>query len=115
MGGARRFWIVSVLIYLGGLIAIIAFMQTMRGELIEELSTPEAIAAWQKWKADAANPDGKLGPVERRAPKTDEPPTLVLMRDHYAPILATVLTFYTLLFAFGALVTRGIMRGNAKR
>ena len=91
--------VVCLAVYVAGAVGIVLGMARIRASTLEELSTPEQQAHWQKWKAEAARQDGTTGPVSRRAPKSDEPPTLVLLRDHYPVIVAASLTFYTFLFA----------------
>jgi hypothetical protein len=100
--------LVCVTIYVAGALCIMLGMTRIRASTIEELSTPEQQAHWQKWKAEAARQDGTTGPVSRRAPKSDEPPTLVLLRDHYAVIVAASLTFYTFLFGLAVFLGRGM-------
>jgi hypothetical protein len=98
------------LVYFAGAVGIVLGMARIRAGTIAELSTPAEQAHWQKWKADAARQDGTTGPVARREPKSDEPPTLVLLRDHYAVIVAASLTFYTFLFGLAVFLGRGILR-----
>ena len=102
--------VVCLAVYVAGAVGIVLGMATIRASTLEELSTPEQQAHWQKWKAEAARQDGTTGPVSRRAPKSDEPPTLVLLRDHYTVLVAASLTFYTFLFALAVFLGRGIMR-----
>jgi hypothetical protein len=66
----------------------------------------------KKWKADAVKQDGSAGTVARRAPKSDEPPMLVLLRDHYAVIVAASLTFYTFLFGLALFIGRGLWHSS---
>jgi hypothetical protein len=102
--------IVCLAAYIAGAVGIVLGMARTRARTIEELSTPEQQAYWQEWKTEAARQDGTTGPVARREPKSDEPPTLVLLRDHYAVIVAASLTFYTFLFGLAVFLGRGIMR-----
>jgi hypothetical protein len=97
-------------IYFAGAVGIVLGMARIRASTIAELSTPAEQAHWQKWKTDAARQDGTTGPVARREPKSDEPPTLVLLRDHYAVIVVASLTFYTFLFGLAVFLGRGIAR-----
>src|SRR5688500_15448583 len=86
-------------VYFAGAIGILLVLANTREVALTELSTPEQQAHWQKWKSDAARQDGTTGPVARREPKSDEPPTLVLLRDHYMVLIVASLTIYTFLFA----------------
>jgi hypothetical protein len=102
--------LVCLAVYVAGALGIVLGLARTRESTIANLSTPEQQAYWQKWKADAARQDGTTGPVARREPKSDEPPTLVLLRDHYPVIIVAGLTFYTFLFALAVFLGRGILR-----
>ncbi|MEX2138405.1 MAG: hypothetical protein WD894_04040 [Pirellulales bacterium] len=99
--------VVCMVVYLCGAVGIVLGLRHVRAEAIDELSTPEEQAHWQKWKAEAAR---QGGPVARRPPKSDEPPTLVLLRDHYPVLVAASLTFYSFLFALAVFLGRGMLR-----
>jgi hypothetical protein len=102
--------IVCLAIYSAGAVGIVFGLSSTRKATIEELSTPEQREHWQVWKSAARQQDGTTGPVARREPKSDEPPTLVLLRDHYTVIVVASLTFYSFLFALGLFLTWGITR-----
>jgi len=89
-----------------GAIVVVVALSQFRTRVLDELSTPEAQARWQKWKNEADQP----GPVRRQAPKSEEPPMLVLMRDNFAAILVAALTFYSFLFGLAVLLGRGILQ-----
>ena len=102
--------VVCLAVYLAGAVGIVYGLAEMRDRVIVEMSTPEAAAQWQEWKADAARQDGTAGPVARREPKSDEPPSLVLLRDHYAVLVVAALTIYSFLFGLAVFLGRGIWR-----
>jgi hypothetical protein len=101
--------VICLVVYLGGAVGIVFALKNARTDAIESLSTPEEQARWQKWKADAAQ---QGGPVARRPPKSDEPPTLVLLRDHFGVLVVASLVFYTFLFALAVFLGQGMMRGS---
>ena len=101
--------VVCLVAYFAGAVGIVIALANARGDAIENLSTPEEQDHWQKWKAEAAQ---QGGPVARRPPKSDEPPTLVLLRDHYAVLVVASLVFYTFLFSLAVFLGRGMMRGS---
>jgi hypothetical protein len=107
--GLRRGVIVGLAVYLAGAVGIVLGVSHARAWAIEVLSTAEEQAHWQKWKADASRQDGVTGPVARRPPKSDQPPMLVLLRDHYSVIVIAGLTFYSFLFAFAVFLGRGLI------
>ena len=101
--------VISLAVYLAGGVGIVIALASARDNAIKSLSTPEEQAHWQKWKAEAAR---EGGPVARRPPKSDEPPTLVLLRDYFMVMVAASLVFYTFLFGLAVFLGRGMMRGS---
>lgn len=93
--------------------AIVVPLYMMRLRMVERLSRPEATAEWRTWRAATERQREASGPVERRAAAGDEPPSLVLLRDHFAAIVATSVLMGSFLFAFLAFVARGISRERA--
>lgn len=94
--------------------AIVVPLYMMRLRMVERLSRPEATAEWRTWRAATERQREASGPVERRAAAGDEPPSLVLLRDHFAAIVATSVLMGSFLFAFLAFVARGISRQRAR-
>ena len=72
---------------------VIFLLNDYRARAISNYNTPEARQNWQKWR-EAAQASGRHGGVERSQPKSSEPPSLVLMRDHFAACagISTLLT-----------------------
>jgi hypothetical protein len=69
-----------------------------RESALSRFSTPESAAAWEAWRADVRATQGRRSPVERRVPKSAEPPALVLMRDHFGVSLGGAILFSSLLY-----------------
>lgn len=65
-------------------------------------------ADWDRWRQKAAEQADGNGPVKRRVPKSEEPPTLVLLRDYYGMCLAAFLLFGSVLYATFVYFVRGI-------
>ncbi len=84
-------------------VMIVWQMSELRSSMLARLSTPDARADWEQWRADTAKP----GPVARREPKSTEPPALVLLRDYYGVCLGAALFFSSLLFLVSMLLVRG--------
>jgi hypothetical protein len=103
-------WVIA---YGLGFIAIVFVMTTVQQSVLSHYDAADQ-EAWQTWKRDAANKDGRLGPVERREPKSDEPPGLVLLRDHFPAIVISLVVFYTCLFAFAMLLAKGMARSGPR-
>jgi hypothetical protein len=81
-------------------------MLEVRGQLVEGLDTDQARQHWQNWREHAQD----SGPVARRLPVSPEPPTVVLLRDHFGVCLAAVLIGVSLLYGVLALMLRGALR-----
>ena len=78
------------LIYVGLLGSLIATLTVARQRL---LATPASAAEqedWQQWRDEAARQESGSGPVSRRVPQATEPPTRVLLRNHFATSLITL-------------------------
>jgi hypothetical protein len=52
------------------------------------------------------------GPVQRRVPKSAEPPALVLMRDYFGVSMAGAILFSSVLYWVIAWFVSGIVSGN---
>ncbi len=83
----------------------------VRHRVIASLVTPAAQADWQDWRqAETAREANPQAPVRRRAPKSAEPPALVLLRDSFPAVVGAMLVVTTLCFAFGWISLRGLGR-----
>jgi hypothetical protein len=69
----------------------------------------ERQAEWDRWRGAAAEQAAGKGPVQRRVPKSAEPPTLVLLRDHYVMCVSAFLLFGSVLFGVCMFLVRGIV------
>ncbi len=85
-----------------------------------ELATPISVGQWQAWREDVEQQVEHPGPVQRRVPKSTEPPALVLMRDYFAVSLAGAVLFSTVLYwvmawlVMGALAPRAAENSNER-
>ena len=111
--GNRRFWWVAAGGYLLLMAALAASLASARRHVIETLDTPEARAQWEKFlKAERERAEQQDAPVRRRVSTSDEPPHLVLLRDHFAAILGSLALLLTCLYAFLAMMLQGVLRGK---
>jgi len=93
------------------LLVVVVGMFLARQETLATMSTPEAQAEWDAWRASEVNQRQDL-PVKRRPPKSPEPPALVLMRDHFPVLLGAAVVFGSLLYAALAFAVSGALRTN---
>jgi hypothetical protein len=104
----RGLLLVLIVGWIATMLLVTFALQTARRWALAELGTASAKADWQQYRKAVAE-EG------RRTPKSDEPPTLILLRDRFAGVLASTLVLATSLYAFLALVLVGMWRGAAAR
>lgn len=78
---------------------------------LRELSTAGVQADWEGFREDMRAQSGRAGPVQRKVPRSAEPPELVWLRDYPALAVIAWVTFAGVLGGFLALVIAGIVRG----
>ncbi len=102
-------WTVGYVMLIG---VVAATMFSVRQSAISQLSSPESISDWQAWREDVREQQLHKGPVERRVPKSDEPPALVLMRDFFGVLTVGALLFSSMLYWVIAWFITGIVTTN---
>ena len=102
--GARVTWCSSAL--------VVWSLFSARHWAIAELATPKSIADWQAWREDVEQQQEHPGPVQRRVPKSDEPPALVLMRDYFGVSLTGAVLFSTVLYWIMAWFVTGTLTAS---
>jgi hypothetical protein len=117
-GRARILWPVAGLIaalWCGLLIGPpMAFLRWKEGRLAE-LAAPHVQAEWDGFRAAMQRQSDRSGPVQRKVPKSAEPPELVWLRDYPALAVTAWVTFVGILGGFVALLTLGMLREGAGR
>ena len=78
--------------------AVVWSLFSARQSVIAELATPKSVGDWQAWRDDVEQQQEHPGPVQRRVPKSAEPPALVLMRDYFGVSLTGAVLFSTVLY-----------------
>ena len=109
---ASRAWLVWLIAYLVVEIVVVGLVFQAREMALREMNTPEARAQWEAWREAEPNTTDQGG-VRRRPPSSPEPPTLVLLRDHFGVILGGAVFFSSLLFGSVAIVVRGALSNSA--
>ena len=92
----------------------VAFLRWREGRLAE-LSAPQIQADWDGFRADMRRESGRTGPVQRKVPKSAEPPELVWLRDYPALAVTAWVAFVGILGGFVALLAVGMLREAAAR
>lgn len=92
--------------------SVAAAMLWARAGAIRTYGTADAQAEWDDWREEAREQAASGGPVERKVPKSVEPPALVLMRDHFLACLGAALVAALGVYGTFFILLRGSM-GNA--
>jgi hypothetical protein len=88
-------WAIGYAVLLG---AVVMGTFKIRDWAFSQLATPKSVADWREWRDDVRQLQDQPGPVQRRVPKSSEPPALVMMRDHFAVSLLAAVLFSTMLY-----------------
>lgn len=91
---------------------VVGSMLWERQKVIAELSTPQSIADWEMWREDVRHQQIDPGPVQRRVPKSAEPPALVLMRDYFGVSLVGATLFSSVLYWIVAWFVTGALKSE---
>jgi hypothetical protein len=92
--------------------AVVGSMLWARQSVLEGLATPESISDWQTWRSDVKQTQTNTGQAERRVPKSDQPPALVLMRDYFGVLMTGAILFTSMLYWVIAWFITGIVKGK---
>jgi len=100
--------LISLVLYLLFIGAMVWKLYDLRAEMIEQLDNPQSQAQWQQWREESVQP----GPVERKMPRSERPPALVLLQDYFPMCLTAALLFGSLVFLVTMLLFRAALRGD---
>lgn len=85
-----------------------------RSGWLERLGGPEQQGHWEDFRRDMARQSGRDGPVQRKVPKSPEPPVRVWLRDHAALAVTAWILFVGVLGGFFSLLVVGVLRGDGR-
>jgi hypothetical protein len=103
----KRFLLVATIGYFAILGAILYGLFTARASAKANLSTAESQRAWDEWRTSIEQQKTNNQSVRRSISKSTQPPTLILLRDHFGITVAASLTVSTVLYWTLALFARG--------
>jgi hypothetical protein len=89
--------------------AVAGSMLWARQSVLSGLATPESISDWQSWRSDVKQKQADSGQAERRIPKSDQPPALILMREYFSVLMTGAILFMSLLYWITAWFITGIV------
>lgn len=95
-------------VYLLVTMATVWGLTAARRSVVQALDNPAAQQQWQQWKAETERRSQlPAGPAARRAVTSNEPPSLLLMRDYFGVIVFVIWLVETALFLFLMVTLRG--------
>ncbi|HEY2841860.1 MAG TPA: hypothetical protein VGJ26_22060, partial [Pirellulales bacterium] len=101
-------------LYLAVMFLMVWGLRTAQQRVIVSLGSPEALAEWRTFAAETRKAPVPGQAIERRPVKSDEPPSLVLMRDHFIAIAVTSLSIGSFVYAFLAFLVLGSWRSRGE-
>jgi hypothetical protein len=81
---------------------------------LERLDRPEEQTRWDEFRRDMVRQTGREGPVQRKVPKSAEPPARVWLRDHASLAVTAWILFVGVLGGVFSLLVAGVMRGDGR-
>ena len=104
-----------LIVYLVTITALVLTILDVRQTTLASHGTDEKQQHWAEWKTEAPQVGrSHKNPVEHPEPKAEEPPALILMRDHFAVVIGGGLLFGSLLFGSIMVAIRGIFASRAR-
>jgi hypothetical protein len=100
-----------LVVYLTLLIALTVGLWVARGQVLRPKEAAQARDQWQEWRSAAKDQQTEKGPVLRRVPKSEEPPTVVLLRDYFVTSSLILIVLSSAVYFAFALMLRGVLAG----
>ena len=79
---------------------------------LQQWDRPETQSQWDQFRRDMREQSGRDGPVQRKVPKSAEPPARVWLRDYFRLAVVAWLLFVGVLGGFFTLLVAGVLRGQ---
>ncbi|MGE0759518.1 MAG: hypothetical protein AB7F89_04505 [Pirellulaceae bacterium] len=104
------FWVLAWTLYGLLVVGLLTGLFAARRRALASAAAPGVQDEWDDWRSAAAE-QGREGPVARRVPRSPEPPTVVLLRDHFPVCLGGLIGITSLVYWFVVLMVRGAAWG----
>ncbi len=111
-GRSRAVVVAVVAAWIVAMVLPPAALSLWRAERLAELSTPEVQSEWDTFREAMRQESGTDGPVQRKVPKSDEPPELVWLRDFFWLAVAAWIALVGVLGGFVAILVVGVSGGT---
>jgi hypothetical protein len=105
--------LIALVVYVLLTAAVVWSLLSARNWALAELATPRSVEQWQEWREEVRGQQARPGPVQRRVPKSAEPPALVLMRDYFGESLVGAVLFTSVLYWVIAWFIMGMLRPSS--
>jgi hypothetical protein len=102
-------------VWLAALILPPVVLLQSRADWLAQLERPEAQSQWDAFRRDMRQQSGRDGPVQRKVPKSAEPPARVWLRDFFPLAVVAWVLFVGVLGGFFSLLVAGVLRGATGR
>jgi len=112
--GSRLVATVVVAVWLATLTVPPAILAAWRTSRLAELARPEVQAEWDAFRNAMRDQSGRDGPVQRKVPKSQEPPELVWLRDYFALAVTAWVTLVGVLGGFIGMLVLGLTGGDRR-
>jgi len=86
-----------------------------RGGRLAELTAPQVRSDWEAFRDDMRRQSGRDGPVQRKVPKSPEPPELVWLRNHAPLAVVAWMTLGGVLGGVLAALLLGVARSPSEQ
>ena len=97
-----------IAVWLAAVLAPPAGLAWWRAGRLAELANPAVQAEWDTFRAAMRQESDRSGPVQRKVPKSAEPPELVWLRDYFWLAVAAWVVLGGTLGGFLAIVVLGV-------
>lgn len=102
-----------VAVWLAALVLPPVLLLRARADWLQQWDRPEAQAGWEAFRRDMRQQSGRDGPVQRKVPKSAEPPVRVWLRDYFQLAVVAWVLFTGVLGGVFSLFVVGVLRGAA--
>ncbi len=107
-GRSRALVMVVMAAWLAAIVVPPAALSVWRAKRLAELSQPGVQAEWDTFREAMRKESGRDGPVQRKVPKSAEPPELVWLRDYFSLAITAWVTLVGVLGGFVAALVLGM-------
>ena len=101
-----------VAVWLAALILPPVMLSRAREGWLQRWDRPETQSQWDEFRRDMREQSGRDGPVQRKVPKSAEPPARVWLRDYFRLAVVAWVLFVGVLGGFFTLLVAGVLRGQ---